>query len=211
MKCHQEKATIWGKKVILDLWKYSQAMWEARNSVVHGKTVLQEESKKMRILKQRVREFYSIYENDPFAIPASLSCLFSKPLMITLQSPSQKLQSWLQSVVEAIATQTHRDTITNQPERELMRKFFLPKPKISDPLPGKQFSLQPRVKPTAPATSVMHRQPPWKPFQSLFKPRCRPHHRTTTASDKSLLAPVFKTSTQPPKLLPPNCNQKLLS
>jgi hypothetical protein len=81
-----------------------------------------------------------------------------------------------------------------------MRKFFLPKPKISGSLPRKQFSLQPRVKPTAPATSVMHRQPPWKPFQSLFKPRCRPHHRTTTASDKSLLAPVFKTSTQPTKL-----------
>jgi hypothetical protein len=110
---HQEKATIWGEKVILDLWKYSQAMWEARNSVVHGKTVLQEESKKMRLLKQQVKEFYSIYENDPFAIPASLSCLFSKPLIITLQSPSQKLQSWLQSVVEAKATQTHWDTITN--------------------------------------------------------------------------------------------------
>jgi hypothetical protein len=59
-KRHQEKATIWGKKVILALWKYSQAMWEARNSVVHGKTVLQEESKKMRLVNQRVKEFYSM-------------------------------------------------------------------------------------------------------------------------------------------------------
>jgi len=159
-KRHQEKATTWGKKVILALWKYSQAQWKARNLVVHGKTVLQEESKKIRLLKQRVKEFYSMYENDPHAIPASRSCLFNEPLLIILQSPSQKLQSWLQSITEAIATQSHRDTMTNQPERELMRKFFLPKPKISDPFPVKHISLKSRVKPTAPITSVMRKQPP---------------------------------------------------
>jgi hypothetical protein len=35
-KRRQEKAITWGKKVILALWKYSQAQWEARNLVVHG-------------------------------------------------------------------------------------------------------------------------------------------------------------------------------
>jgi hypothetical protein len=108
--------------------------------------------------------------------------------------------------------------MTNQPERELMCKFFLPKPKVSDPLPIKHISLPSRVKPKAPTTSVMRKQPPQKQFRSLFIPRCRPHYRTTTASDKSLLAPVFKTSSQPRKLTPttrlrPVTNQlnKLLS
>jgi hypothetical protein len=159
-----------------------------------------------------------MYENDPHAIPASRSSLFNKPLLIFLQSPSQKLQSWLQSITEAIATQSHRDTMTNQPERELMRKFFLPKTKVSNPLPVKHISLPSRVKPKASTTSVMRKQPPQKPFRSLFILCCHAHYRTTTASDKSLLAPVFRTLSQPRKLTPttrlrPATNQlnKLLS
>ncbi len=136
-KHQSELAHTWGKKVIQALWKYSLTLWEVRNSIIHGKTALQVESKKIQLLRKQASEYYSAYNSDPHSIPASRAFLFDKPLQITLQLPSQQLQCWLSSVKEALETKSHRDAISATSQRETLTCFLIPhgKPTAAAPSP----------------------------------------------------------------------------
>jgi hypothetical protein len=189
----EQKASLWCRRVIRAIWDYSLSLWAARNEVVHGHTLLQSESKAIRVLRQQVKTFYLRVENDPHLLPANRLHLFDKSLLATQQLPRPQLQCWIRSIEEAIQTQSFRNDIAGKSQRVIMERFFQPKGKLRAPSP-----FPPR------RVSLPQKKPPWRngrprllkcqPFRFPFKPRCvRGHDPLSPASPtKSILKqPVF--------------------
>jgi hypothetical protein len=195
-KHQSELAHTWGKKVIQALWKYSLTLWEVRNSIIHGKTALQVESKKIQLLRKQASEYYSAYNSDPHSIPASRAFLFDKPLQITLQLPSQQLQCWLSTVKEALETKSHRDAISATSQRETLKCFLIPhgKPTAAAPSPP---TMSPQTAKRPPQPSKRHRLVTRKPYRATFKPRCLPAETQELTQDAHLFQPAFKRTVTP--------------
>jgi len=172
-KRKDDRTNTWSKKVILALWKYSQSLWESRNAVVHGQTLIQRESKSLKLLRDRAKSHYIAYTKDPHIVPSSRTYLFDRPLPNLQQLSRQQLQSWINSVEEAIQTQAHRGELRAKSQRDIMKRFFKPRSQLatqytpSVPPPTVQ-------RPTTIVTKPRTRRPPRsRPYRHPVKLRCR--------------------------------------
>jgi hypothetical protein len=128
LKTRNDVATNWAKKVISSLWTFSFSVWDFRNAMVHGRTSQKSEGKGLKQLKTQIRDFYKSFSIDPHLVPQSRSYLFDRPIQITLQLQQQQLQSWVESVREAIATRESRHEVHLKKQQDIMRRFFRASP-----------------------------------------------------------------------------------
>ena len=62
------------------MWKLAFAIWEKRNSVLHGKKVAQNREIAQEVIHNKLRELYATYAEYPAFIHQSAGYLFEKPL-----------------------------------------------------------------------------------------------------------------------------------
>jgi len=108
----------WARKVILQLWSFSDEMWEHRNAVLHDTQL--EASRKIRDADIN-DEITKLYENiESYA--AEDRWYFEMPLALRLRKPLRSRRRWLVLARTLAAKSGYRTTIGQMP----ITAFFQP-------------------------------------------------------------------------------------
>jgi hypothetical protein len=108
-------------KIIPILWDYSQAIWEYRNGLVHGRTIEEQAALQVTAVQTEITLAYEEYAKDPFIIPSHSRHLFtSRSLTQRLQLDIDSMLCWLRSYRKAKLSQ--QDATKRQ--AEAAKHFF---------------------------------------------------------------------------------------
>jgi hypothetical protein len=113
-------------KIIPILWDYSQAIWEYRNGVVHGRTIEEQAVLEITAVQTEMTFAYEEYAKDQLIIPSHSRHLFtSRSLTQRLQLDIDSMLCWLRSYREAKLSQQ----VATKCQTEAAKHFFQPKGK----------------------------------------------------------------------------------
>jgi hypothetical protein len=99
-------ATTWSSELISVILTYSSALWDSRNSTLHGRIIEEQRAKEVAAFSQEILKTYKAYKKDPFIIPRTLSPLFtSRTLQQRLSQDVDSMKCWLWPYKERILTQ----------------------------------------------------------------------------------------------------------
>jgi hypothetical protein len=92
----------WATKVILAFWKYSKAIWNHRNRVLHEHTTKHESASKIRRFWKRAKQHYQSFEIDRYigssTIKGRQTGAIQQYCSLAVDKCGRNCQQWKQSV-----------------------------------------------------------------------------------------------------------------
>ena len=87
----------WATTLVQLLWSHSHALWELRNTGLHGSNIEESRGKRLRLLRQRVKQLYD-HEDRKFVPPTQQASYFGLPLSQRRKQGLYSLTSWIQFI-----------------------------------------------------------------------------------------------------------------
>jgi hypothetical protein len=120
---HRDGGLNWSSLFITALWKFSRALWNNRNEVVHGATVEEQAARQLTQLRNNITTMYHNYESNPaFILPRHHYLFTTRTLEDRLKGSYDTMAAWLRTVEEAVQVLQYHNTL----HQEASRQFFPP-------------------------------------------------------------------------------------